>query len=238
LPRSGTTLVEQILSSHSRCIGAGEQRASQAALRAVPVAVGRAAAPLECAAALDAAAIRAIATQYLENLQRAAGDQAARVVDKMPDNYLHLGFLATLFPSATFIHCRRDLRDVAVSCWMTDFRMVRWANDAKHIGTRFGEYCRLMDYWVEVLPVRLHEVDYEETVTNLESVARRLRGRKKITCSILSWPNGVVPFAVKLVWLQLYLFQFAVGDPLTGRVFIGIQGGSDFQTRRGARVSD
>ena len=53
----------------------------------------------------------------------------------MPDNYIHLGLLATLFPNAVFIHCRRDLRDVAVSCWMTGFRSVRWTNDTQQIAT-------------------------------------------------------------------------------------------------------
>ncbi len=51
----------------------------------------------------------------------------------MPENYLYLGLLSVLFPRATFIHCRRDLRDVAVSCWMTDFSSIRWANDLGHI---------------------------------------------------------------------------------------------------------
>ena len=77
----------------------------------------------------------------------------------MPDNYLYLGLLATLFPRAMFIHCRRDLRDVAVSCWMTDFRTIRWANDPAHIAHRFSEYRRLMDHWRTVQPVPVHEVD-------------------------------------------------------------------------------
>src|SRR5262249_49567165 len=102
------------------------------------------------------------------------GGGTARVVDKMPDNCLYLGFLAAMFPGATFIHCRRDLRDVAVSCWMTDFRTIRWANDPGHIASRFHEYRRVMDHWQGVLPVPVHEVDYEETVSDLEAVARRL----------------------------------------------------------------
>jgi hypothetical protein len=92
----------------------------------------------------------------------------------MPDNYLYLGLLATLFPTATFIHCRRDLRDVALSCWMTDFRSLFWANDPMHIGTRFQQYLRIMDHWRTVLPIKIHEVDYEETVVDVERVARRL----------------------------------------------------------------
>ena len=92
----------------------------------------------------------------------------------MPDNYLCLGLLATLFPRAKFIHCRRDLRDVAVSCWMTHFRALRWTNDPEHIASRFREHRRVMAHWRQVLPVPVLEVDYEETVADLEGVARRL----------------------------------------------------------------
>ena len=99
---------------------------------------------------------------------------ALRIVDKMPENYLLLGLLATLFPRAKFIHCRRDLRDVAVSCWMTNFREVRWASDQQHIALRFHEYQRVMEHWRKVLPAPLLEVDYEETVADLEGVARKL----------------------------------------------------------------
>jgi hypothetical protein len=97
-----------------------------------------------------------------------------RITDKMPDNYLYLGLIATLFPRAKLIHCRRDLRDVAVSCWMTNFRQIRWACDPEAIVGRFGAYRRLMGHWRQVLPVPLLEVDYEETVADLEGVARRL----------------------------------------------------------------
>jgi hypothetical protein len=98
----------------------------------------------------------------------------SRVVDKMPDNYLYLGLLAALFPRAKFIHCRRDLRDVAVSCWMTNFRQIRWANDPDHIVGRFEVYRRMMEHWRRVLSVPVLAVDYEETVADLEGVARQL----------------------------------------------------------------
>jgi hypothetical protein len=92
----------------------------------------------------------------------------------MPDNYLYLGLLAAVFPKAKFIHCRRNVRDIAVSCWMTNFRHIRWANDPEHIASRFAEYRRLMEHWRRVLPVAVLDVDYEETVADLEGVARRL----------------------------------------------------------------
>jgi len=86
----------------------------------------------------------------------------------MPENHIYLGLLATLFPNAKFIHCRRDLRDIAVSCWMTNFRHIRWANEVDQIASRFAEYRRLWEHWRQVLPVSVLEVDYEETVADLE----------------------------------------------------------------------
>ena len=77
---------------------------------------------------------------HLGRLAPIDGSESQRIVDKMPENYLFLGLLCVLFPRASFIHCRRDLRDVAVSCWMTDFSSIRWANDPSHIASRFQQY--------------------------------------------------------------------------------------------------
>ena len=92
----------------------------------------------------------------------------------MPDNYMYIGLLSLMFPRAVFIHCKRDLRDIAVSCWMTDFRSIRWANDQASIAARFRQYHRVMNHWKQVLPAPILEVNYEDTVTDLESTARRL----------------------------------------------------------------
>ncbi len=105
---------------------------------------------------------------------RSTAAASARIVDKMPDNYMYIGLLVDHVSRGVFIHCRRDLRDIAVSCWMTDFRSIRWANDQSHIAARFQQYDRVMNHWKEVLPVPVHDVKYEDTVTDLESVARRL----------------------------------------------------------------
>jgi tetratricopeptide (TPR) repeat protein len=174
LPRSGTTLVEQVLASHGHIHGAGELRLGRQTFEAMPEELGRVDAPLDCVTHLDAPAIRCLAERHFHALDALDGGRAERIVDKMPDNYMYVGFLAALFPHATFIHCRRDLRDVAVSCWMTDFRSIRWANAPEHVATRFREHRRLMDHWHAHLPVPIHEVDYEETVSDLEGVARRL----------------------------------------------------------------
>ena len=133
--------------------------------------------------------VRRLADIHLDRLAVIDGGGNERIVDKMPENYLYLGLLAVLFPNAVFIHCRRDLRDVAVSCWMTDFTSIRWANDPAHIASRFQQYRRVMDHWSTVLPVAIHHVDYEENVADLESVARRL-----IDACGLEWEPACLDF--------------------------------------------
>jgi hypothetical protein len=170
LPRCGTTLVEQILASHSQVFGAGEIALASDTWAALG---GQGADVVEGLGRLDRRTARRLASRHLEGL-RALDLAAHRIVDKTLDNYLSLGLLASLFPRAKLIHCRRDPRDVAVSCWMTHFREIRWASDQQHIASRFHEHQRMMEHWREVLPVPLLEVDYEETVADLEGVARRL----------------------------------------------------------------
>jgi hypothetical protein len=170
LPRSGTTLTEQILAGHSQVFGAGELRLGHEDLEALGSSQSD---PQERLGRLEPDIARRVAQRHLDRLGE-LNQSVPRVADKMPDNYLCLGLLATLFPRARFIHCRRDLRDVAVSCWMTHFRQIRWANDPQHIASRFHEYERLMAHWRQTLPVSMLEVDYEETVSDLDGVARRL----------------------------------------------------------------
>jgi tetratricopeptide (TPR) repeat protein len=173
LPRSGTTLTEQILASHSQVFGAGELRFGRQDFEGLPAALGCHDAPFECLPKLDGTAIGRLAQTHLVALAD-LDERAPNVVDKMPDNYLYLGLLQILFPRARFIHVRRDLRDTAVSCWMTNFKQIRWACDEEHIARRFADYQRLMTHWRGVLPEPLLEVDYEETVADVERVARRL----------------------------------------------------------------
>jgi tetratricopeptide (TPR) repeat protein len=174
LPRSGTTLIEQVLASHPQIHGAGELRLARQSFEAIPSLLGRTDLARDCFPSLDRQAVGRLADGHLERLSAIDGGRHSRIVDKMPDNYMYIGLLSILFPKAVFVHSRRDLRDVAVSCWMTDFRSIRWANDQTHIASRFQQHQRMMNHWNEVLTCPIHEVNYEETVNDLESVARRL----------------------------------------------------------------
>jgi tetratricopeptide (TPR) repeat protein len=227
MPRSGTTLVEQVLASHSRVHGAGELGLARGVFESVPDVLGLPDEMAPCLKALDAAAVQRLGRSCLENLQAVlqsswegqgpelasrerqrlekaapvadapggpppvadAPGSPARIVDKMPDNYLHLGLLALLFPNATFIHVRRDLRDVAVSCWMTNFGSIRWANEFEHLAGRICDYRRLMAHWQAVLPVPVHEVVYERLVDDFETEARRL-----VAASGLEWEPACARF--------------------------------------------
>jgi tetratricopeptide (TPR) repeat protein len=175
MPRSGTTLTEQIIASHPQVFGAGERRFAQRGLGFLPHVMGRPQLdPLSCLPDIGPEALQAVADWHLGQLAALDHGKAARIVDKMPDNYSLLGWLAVLFPRARFIHCRRDPRDVALSCWITNFTAIRWANDLDHMTRRILQYRRLMDHWRQVLPTPVLEVDYEAMVADQVGQSRRL----------------------------------------------------------------
>ncbi|MGP0066767.1 MAG: tetratricopeptide repeat-containing sulfotransferase family protein [Isosphaeraceae bacterium] len=174
MPRSGTTLAEQVLASHPRVYGAGELRLVRQTFEALPTATGRHAdSPLDCVAQLNGASLGNLARAHLDALN-ALNASADRIVDKMPENTLYLGLIAAMFPRARIIHCRRDPRDVALSCWMTHFAEMRWACDQDHIASRIIENGRVMAQWRRVLPIPILELDYEAMVADLEGTSRQL----------------------------------------------------------------
>jgi tetratricopeptide (TPR) repeat protein len=189
LPRSGTTLLEHVLASHARVHGAGELRLGRRLFDSLPMILETTASPFDCVRMLDSGTVRRLARSYLVRLQAVGDDQADRIIDKQPENYFYLGLLISMFPEATIIHCRRDLRDVALSCWMTDSQDVLWANDPGHIAVNFHSYLQLMDHWRSVLPTTIIEVRYEELVVDLEGVTRSLLGAME-----LEWDPACLDF--------------------------------------------
>jgi len=175
MPRSGTTLVEQILASHARVHGAGERRdMAEIGIERLPAMIGGTLPYPECLKQITPQHGQTAAAQYLDAL-RVQAPKAARVIDKMPFNFTHLGLIALLFPKARIIHCRRDMRDVALSCYFTNFADNHpWSTRLPDIVHFIKAYRRLMAFWRRVLPISILEVDYEHLVENQEAESRRM----------------------------------------------------------------
>ena len=167
MPRSGSTLVEQILASHPLVFGAGE-------LGELPRMVTRLAKEAKSQYLLaNKQMAQENAADFLRILTK-LGKGAARVTTKTLDNYLHLGVIATLFPRARIIHCRRDPIDVCLSCYFQNFHEMAFSFSLEDIGAFYRLYEQIMAHWTQVLPMPIHEVCYEELVQNQEAVTRRL----------------------------------------------------------------
>jgi tetratricopeptide (TPR) repeat protein len=177
MPRSGTTLVEQIVSSHP-AIAAGEEQffwSNRAASRGVAEAT-----------ALTAEAGRELAAEYISLLRR-IGPNAARVTDKQTFNFQQLGLIHLLLPKARIIHCRRHPIDTCLSMYFTYFKgRMPFVSDKADLAFAYRQYTRLMAHWRMVLPPdRFLEVDYERLVADREAVTRQLIG----FCG-LDWHDG------------------------------------------------
>jgi tetratricopeptide (TPR) repeat protein len=165
--RSGTTLVEQICASHSQVFGAGElQDIAQIVAELQHVAPS----PQHWTPQL----FRGYAERHLRRLKKLAPG-ALRVVDKMPDNLYLLEYIATMFPRARIIFCRRDGRDAALSVFLQKFtRQVAFSTDLVDAGRRWQEAERVAAHWTDALPLPAHRVDYETLVGDFENEAKRL----------------------------------------------------------------
>ena len=175
MPRSGTTLTEQILASHPSIWGAGELPGVPNASREIEAATGGSAPWPSCLEQASDAMMAQAAAGYLAAL-RANADAGVRwTVDKAPLNYFYLGFIALLFPDAKIIHCRRDPRDVCLSIFAENFAPSQaYATNLADLGYYWRCYDRLMRHWTDHLPLAMLHVDYQDTVSNLEPTARRL----------------------------------------------------------------
>jgi tetratricopeptide (TPR) repeat protein len=170
--RSGTTLVEQILASHSAVRGHGELTDIRQFAYTLPQTLG---APYpDCLAQLDAPTARSLAALYLARLDRDA-PQAVRSIDKLPHNFEHLGLIALLFPNARIIHCTRDKRDTCLSNYFLDFGAQNaFTYDLAALDRYWRHYQRLMTHWQAVLPNPILTVPYEALVTEPEAWSRRM----------------------------------------------------------------
>ena len=188
MPRSGTTLVEQILASHPSVYGAGElgwiERLWPSALQRLGGSVTTLA---QCLDQLSVPDANELAAEYFNPLQ-ALSPQALRITDKMPLNFIHLGLIAVLFPDARIIHCRRDPRDTCLSCYMTDFTDFSYGSLPAY-GHFHNQVDRMMAHWKTTLDLPILDVHYEEMVGDVETQTRRL-----IEFAGLPWDDACLRF--------------------------------------------
>lgn len=191
MPRSGSTLVEQILSSHPAIYGAGELTDLDVAIRTVLHSAGRSLQYPECMPDLDGVILREIGQAYVTRLRdRVVGD-AVRVVDKSLSNFLHLGLIHLALPNAKIIHIRRNPVDTCLSCYSKLFTTgQQFSYNLAELGRFFRRYAKLMAHWRSILPAgTILEVAYEDLVDDPEGQARRMIGH----CG-LHWDDGCLSF--------------------------------------------
>jgi len=166
MPRSGTSLVEQILASHPHVHGAGE-------LMVMTEIAGDCGHP-DTVAGFAADDLQRLGARYITRVRGHAGD-APRITDKMPHNFLYLGLIRLILPSARIIHCTRAPEATCLSLFKTLFTdRLDFAYDLRELGAYWGLYANLMAHWQSVLPGGLFEISYEALVTDQRTETQRL----------------------------------------------------------------
>jgi tetratricopeptide (TPR) repeat protein len=176
LPRAGTTLIEQILAGHPQIHAVGELNALADLATGTPDRLARHELSWpQTATELSAQQASHVAEAYLDRSTAPEGSCALRTVDKHPLNFWYLGLVALALPDARIIHCRRDIRDNALSIFAEDFTPEqRWSTDLADIAHYWRGSRRIVDHWRQVTQLAFLDVDYEETVANLPGQARQL----------------------------------------------------------------
>jgi tetratricopeptide (TPR) repeat protein len=189
MPRSGTSLTEQILAAHPNVCAAGEletlfkiscqMKQDLGGENAFPFYVEK----------LSQDNVNEMAGTYLDHLTEFSNN-AEHVTDKMPHNFYLVGLIQLLFPGAKIIHCQRDPIDTCLSIYFQDFSEAhKYAKDLFNIGTHYYQYQRLMDHWKQVLSIPILDLNYEDLVSNQESETRRI-----LEFCELEWDDSCLQF--------------------------------------------
>lgn len=190
MPRSGTSLVEQILASHPLVFGAGELTDLGEIIHS---SVGLPTDEGFCrrVGSLDLDDWSKLGEEYLQRLERCPGRQGQQyVTDKMPFNFFHIGFIKLIFPSAAVVHC---LRDPLSNCWSIFKNSFEGGNDYAYDLDELGKYYRMYQalaaHWRSVLPEFIYDLPYENLVTNTEMEVRDL-----LNFCNLPWSDACLEF--------------------------------------------
>lgn len=167
MPRSGTTLVEQIIASHPQAAGAGELLMFNQMANGLGALLKTAEPYPDNVRLLTTVQREQLAKHYLAELKRRGGEDKNRISDKMPGNFVNLGLIAWLFPRAKIIHCRRDPLDTCLSCFATNFTgHLPFTYSLESLAHYYRQYQALMAHWEMVLPTPIYTVTYETLVTS------------------------------------------------------------------------
>jgi len=190
MPRSGSTLVEQILAAHPDVHGAGEREDLLSLIGRLPQEASSKRPYPDVLADLTPPVLDRLARNHVDTL-RTLAPRATRVVDKNLSNFRILGLIAMLFPKARVIHCIRDPLDTCLSCFMQPLSPIvhPYSTDLRNLGLYYNEYRRLMDHWKSVLDLPILEIEYETLVANQESESRRL-----VAFCNLEWNDACLRF--------------------------------------------
>ena len=175
MPRSGTTLIEQILSGHPLVHAAGELTVLDAVAADAFRADGAHPGYPECLRGIDDDTLARLGDAYIGRLPKRS-DLKARVTDKLPGNFINIGLIHLALPNARIIHVVRDAADTCMSCFSKLFREGQeFSYDLAELGRYYRYYSQLMDHWRSVLPQgAMLEVRYEDVVDDLEGQSRRI----------------------------------------------------------------
>ena len=174
MPRSGTTLLANILSNHPLIEAVGELPTIIESTQRLAELVGNGLDYPQAAQYLTPAITAELIGNYEKRLRHNVSSKIRYIVDKHPINFYHLGFIKTLFPHAHIIHCTRDPMDTCFSNYLQYFSPdYNYSFELKNIGNFYSIYTKMMAHWQSVMPTEILEVSYEETVSDTEAVARK-----------------------------------------------------------------
>jgi tetratricopeptide (TPR) repeat protein len=176
LPRSGTSLTETILDRHPQVQGLGELGHIEILSRDLPWRLQSHQSYPHCLDQMTDDAVTQVGTELLETLSVWGGSEAARLTDKALEMERFLGLISLVLPGARIIHCRRNVRDICVSCYMQDLNAWRlpWITSTEGLVARCESHHRLMRHWKNVLDLKILTIDYESLVDDQERWTREM----------------------------------------------------------------